>query len=134
MHYYYFFLAPSVALTFLFTRNATGVIFAVVSLVTKSVRTGINSAASSLRLDANAMTRAFALCQEFSDSVESGMRVLELEDFSTTEIEEIKCSVPTLFFTALTERMVGIGYCCTQVQRDIDSSKCTAWFELATLD
>ena len=94
----------------------------------------INSAESSLRLGASVMTKGFALCQEFSDAVESGTRILELDDCSMREVEEIKCSLPVNLFTPLIERMVEMGYCCTQVQKDLNLDKCIAWFETATPD
>lgn len=43
--------------------------------------------------------------------------------------EEIKCRLDTKYFTALVERMVQVGYCCTQVQKDLEGNTCTAWFE-----
>jgi len=43
--------------------------------------------------------------------------------------EEIKCRLHIKYFAPLVERMVQLGYCCTQVQKDSAGNKCTAWFE-----
>lgn len=114
--------------------NAMEITSADVILATKRVSMGISFAERSLKLDASVMTKGVALCQEFSEHVESGARILELDDCSIREIEEIKCSLSRDFFTALTERMVEIGYCCSQVQKDPHQDKCVAWFEPATPD
>lgn len=105
-----------------------------VILVTKYANMGISFAERSLKLDASVMTKGVALCEEFSEHVESGVRILELDDCSIREIEEIKCSLSRDFFTALAERMIEIGYCCSQVQKDPHQDKCVAWFEPATPD
>tara|TARA_R110000824_G_scaffold292163_2_gene480550 strand:+ start:141 stop:479 length:339 start_codon:yes stop_codon:yes gene_type:complete len=96
------------------------------------VKMVINSAESSSRLDANAMSKGTAVCEEFCETVESGARILERNDYTLEEIEEIKCQLSIAYFTPLMERMVSIGYCCTQVQKDLDQDRCTAWFEPAS--
>ena len=111
-----------------------GIIFVGVIHAMKYASTEINFAESCLRRGVSVMTKGTALCQEFSEHVESGVRILELDDCSIMEIEEIKCSLSIVFFTALTERMVEIGYCCSQVQKAPHQDKCVAWFEPATPD
>ena len=67
------------------------------------------------------MSKGKAICQEFCD---------EVELFSPIgEKEEIKCQLNLEYFTPLVERMVQGGYCCTQVQRDLNRKTCIAWFE-----
>jgi len=80
------------------------------------------------------MSKGRAVCEEFCEKVEIGARILEGDDYSVEEIEEIKCSLSINYFTPLVERLVPIGYCCTQVQKDIDQDKCIAWFEPMTPD
>ena len=76
------------------------------------------------------MTKGAAICQEFSDEVSVGVTPLEPHPLRLFESrEEIKCRLEIDFFTALVERMVQVGYCCTQVQKDLAGNKCTAWFE-----
>lgn len=78
------------------------------------------------------MSKGAAVCEEFCDAVESGVRILDGNDYSVEEIEEIKCSLSIKYFTPLVERLVPLGYCCTQVQKDLRSDKCIAWFEPQT--
>tara|TARA_R110001583_G_scaffold8965_30_gene42436 strand:+ start:5271 stop:5513 length:243 start_codon:yes stop_codon:yes gene_type:complete len=80
------------------------------------------------------MSKGTAVCEEFCDTVESGVRILEGNDYSVEEVEEIKCSLSIKYFTPLVERLVSLGYCCTQVQKDTDKDKCIAWFEPMTPD
>ena len=75
------------------------------------------------------MTRGEAVCQEFSNEVSTSSRIFEEDDYTLIELEEIKCRVEIDYFTPLVERMVQAGYCCTQVQKDLRSDSCTAWFE-----
>ena len=89
----------------------------------------ISSAENSSRLGVSVMSRAVAVCEEFCLKVESGARVLEANEYTSGEIEEIKCRLNTEYFTPLVERLVSIGYCCTQVQKDAGKDKCPAWFE-----
>ena len=76
------------------------------------------------------MTKGEAICQEFCEKVWVGTTVPRLH---TTRLfqsrEEIKCRLDIGYFTALVQRMVQVGYCCTQVQKDLAGNKCTAWFE-----
>lgn len=87
-----------------------------------------------LKRGAGAMSKGRAVCEEFCEQVEVGARILERNDYSVEEIEEIKCSLSINYFTPLVERLVSIGYCCTQVQKDINQDKCIAWFEPMSLD
>ena len=80
------------------------------------------------------MTKGEAVCQEFCDQVLVATRTSETDDYGLEEIEEINCRLNIEHFTGLVERMVQIGYCCTQVQKDLKSDKCTAWFEPQTGD
>ena len=75
------------------------------------------------------MGRARAICEEFCDAVLVGARVLESEDYSLREIEEIECRLDTRYFNGLFERMAKVRYCCTKAERDDDLEKCTAFFE-----
>jgi len=75
------------------------------------------------------MTSGEAICQEFSNEVSISSRIFEEDDYTLIELEEIKCRVEIDYFTPLVERMVQAGYCCTQVQKDLRSDSCTAWFE-----
>jgi hypothetical protein len=60
--------------------------------------------------------------------------VLESEDYSLREIEEIKCSLDTRYFSGLLERMLNVRYCCTKAKREQGLEKCIAWFEPQLLD
>lgn len=76
------------------------------------------------------MSKGESICQEFSDDVSVGATVLKphpLRLFGSRE--EIKCYLNIEHFTPLVQRMVQVGYCCTQVQKDLKTEKCTAWFE-----
>ena len=76
------------------------------------------------------MTNAEAMCNEFAEKVVSSSLIREHPDgVRIEEVEELKCVMEIEYFTGLTERMVQIGYCCTQVQRDADKDRCAAWFE-----
>ena len=80
------------------------------------------------------MTKGEAICQEFCDEVLVGTK-LDLDPIRLFKTrEELKCRLKIEYFTALVERMVQVGYCCTQVQKDLDQFKCTAWFEPMSLD
>ena len=79
-----------------------------------------------------------AICQEFCRDV-LVLSGLEAQPTSSRETEvkysdreELKCHLDICYFTGLMERMVQAGYCCTQVQKDLQSSTCTAWFEPAS--
>jgi hypothetical protein len=115
-------------------KNATGTIFVDVTAVIKFASTAISFAGSSLKQAVSAMSKGTAVCEEFCDTVESGVRILHKGDYATEEIEEIKCQLSSEYFTPLVERLVSIGYCCTQVQKDAGQYKCTAWIEPATPD
>ena len=82
------------------------------------------------------MNRAQAICQEFCDevSVSSHTGPLGVNDFSLdfNVTEELKCRLHIDYFTPLVERMIQVGYCCTQVQKDLKGQSCTAWFEPQT--
>ena len=80
------------------------------------------------------MTNGEAVCQEFSSEVSASSRIFEEDDYTLIELEEIKCRVDIDYFTPLVERMVQVGYCCTQVQKDLRSESCTAWFEPMSMD
>ena len=99
---------------------------------TRYANMGISFAESSSSWGASAMSRGSAICEEFCEEVLVGSRILELDTHDLIEIEEIKCTLSIVHFTGLTERMVQEGYCCTQVQRDVKSDKCFAWFEPST--
>lgn len=75
------------------------------------------------------MGRARAICEEFSDTVVVEVRILESEDYSIREIEEIECSLDTRNFSGLFERMLNVRYCCTKAERMQGFGKCIAWFE-----
>ena len=76
------------------------------------------------------VTKAEALCQEFCGDVDRFVvKVLEDEYGEDQRSIEIKCSLEIKFFPELFSRMVDIGYCCSQVQRDFRANKCVAWFE-----
>jgi len=124
----------AVALILRFIKNAMEIIFADVTAAIKFANMAISFAGSSLKQGASAMSKGSAVCEEFCEQVEVGARILERNDYSIEEIEEIKCSLSTNYFTPLVERLVSIGYCCTQVQKDINKDKCIAWFEPITLD
>ena len=87
------------------------------------------------------MTKGEAICQEFCEQVEVGHTIrpataLSLNDLPLEfkSVEELKCRLNIEHFTGLVERMVQAGYCCTQVQKDLGRSKCTAWFEPMSLE
>ena len=111
-----------------------GITFAGVRGAIKYVNTETSYAENFLKLGASVMSKGRAVCEEFCEKVEIGARILEGEGYSLEEIEEIKCSLSINYFTPLVERLVPIGYCCTQVQKDIDQDKCIAWFEPMTPD
>ena len=76
------------------------------------------------------MTKGEAICQEFSDEVLVLLEhVYKGGGWSVERTEEIKCRLNIEHFTGLVERMVEVGYCCTQVQKDLDRNTCTAWFK-----
>ena len=75
------------------------------------------------------MTKGEAICQEFCDEVLVVDTVVEAELGTFRPIAEIKCRVDIKYFTPLMERMVQIGFCCTQVQKDLKGHHCTIWFE-----
>ena len=58
-----------------------------------------------------------------------GDTVGEAELGVSRERGEIKCRLDIKYFTPLMERMVQIGFCCTQVQKDLKGHLCTIWFE-----
>ena len=80
------------------------------------------------------MSPAQAICQEFSDEVyclyKYNLRTSALSSVGG----EIKCRLDLKYFTPLLERLVGVGYCCTQVQKDPELQQCMAWFEPASPD
>ena len=80
------------------------------------------------------MTKGEAVCQEFCDEVLVGLKLHTDLDRLFDSREEIKCRLDIEYFTGLVERMVQVGYCCTQVQKDLKTDKCTAWFEPMSLD
>lgn len=110
-------------------KSVMEITFVDVNHATKSASMEINSVESFLRRVASVMSRGASICEEFCDKVESGVRILEKNDYTLEEIEEIKCRLDIEYFTPLVERLVSIGYCCTQVQKDAGKDKCTAWFE-----
>ena len=75
------------------------------------------------------MSLAKAICEEFSESVVVSRKVAEGVLWQHKEVDEVKCRVEIDYFTALVERMVEAGYCCTQVQKDLRHDLCTVWFE-----
>ena len=77
------------------------------------------------------MIEAESICQEFCDEVVVASRGAGVELALSQQGEELKCRLQVKYFSALMERMVQAGYCCTQVQKDLRSLKCTAWFEPA---
>ena len=80
------------------------------------------------------MGRARAICEEFSDTVVVGAKVLESDDYSLREIEEIRCYLGAQHFTGLLERMLNVRYCCTKAKREQGLENCIAWFEPQNLD
>ena len=79
------------------------------------------------------MTKGEAICQEFCEKVWAGTTVPRSHPTRLFQSrEEIKCRLDIGYFTALVERMVQVGYCCTQVQKDLKGNCCTAWFEPRT--
>ena len=77
------------------------------------------------------MTTGESVCQEFCEKVLVSTRIQDshCNDWELEEVEELKCRLNIEYFTPLVERMVQVGYCCTQVQKDLRSDSCTAWFE-----
>ena len=78
------------------------------------------------------MTKGEATCQEFCEEVLASDKKHhhEFEDQKGwVKREELKCRVDIKYFSPLMERMIGIGYCCTQVQKDLKGHLCTIWFE-----
>jgi predicted fused transcriptional regulator/phosphomethylpyrimidine kinase len=73
-----------------------------------------------------------AICEEFCDKVVVGSHVSTHPTRLFRSVEDFKCVLNIEHFTPLVERMVGAGYCCTQVQKDQELKKCTAWFESMT--
>ena len=80
------------------------------------------------------MSRAQAVCEEFCEEVEAGTRITTHPTRLFDSIEELKCTLELKHFTPLEERMIDVGYCCTQVQKDASRNKCLAWFEPITYD
>ena len=72
-----------------------------------------------------------ALCEEFCDNFSVGSKLIE-RDYLFKRVEEVKCNLDVEFFPELMQRMMALGYCCTQVQKDAKKNKCTAWFEEKT--
>jgi len=70
-----------------------------------------------------------SICQEFSDMVHVGYKLIESENRVSDEIEEIKCCIKVEHFPELMERMAEIGYAMIQVQKDRSLKKCFVWFE-----
>lgn len=83
------------------------------------------------------MTKGESVCQEFCEEVEVGTTLHCTTSTSSLvdapldweEAEELKCKLDIDHFDVLAERMVALGYCCTQVQNDKERKKCFAWFE-----
>lgn len=75
------------------------------------------------------MSRAKAICEEFCEQVVVGTRLHTDPLHLFAAREEFKCFLGIGYFTPLVDRMVEVGYCCTQVQKDLGQNKCTAWFE-----
>ncbi len=80
------------------------------------------------------MGRARAICEEFCDTVLVGSTIQECEDYSSQEVEEIKCYLETKYFADLFERITQVRYCCTKANKEADLDKCIAWFEPQFLD
>lgn len=113
----------------LLIKNVMETTFANVRVATKYASMAISFAASSLNLDANAMSRVVAICEEFCEKVSCLYKHKLLNGIANPIEGEIKCSLDAQYFTELTLRLVQIRYCCTQVQRDKENKKCIAWFE-----
>jgi hypothetical protein len=122
------------ALTSLFFKNATVTIFAGVITAIKPASMAINFAEKYSRLAASAMSRALAICEEFCANVESHIVESELPDFYSKELEEFKCWVDPEYFASLSDRLIPLGYCCTQIQKNSNEKECVVWFEPATPD
>jgi len=75
------------------------------------------------------MTIAVSVCEEFSSDICVSTIMYQAESDAQTQCEEIKCKLGISYLTALIERMAQIGYCCTQVQKDLRLDSCTVWFE-----
>ncbi len=122
------------ALTSLFSKNATVTIFAGVITAIKPASMAINFAEKYSRLAASAMSRALAICEEFCANVESYIVESESPDFYSKELEEFKCWVDPEYFASLSDRLIPLGYCCTQIQKNSNEKECVVWFEPATPD
>ena len=119
---------------FLFLTNAMVTIFADAITVIKPASMAINFAEKYSKLAASAMSRVLAICEEFCANVESYIVESELPDFSSEELEELKCWVEPQYFTPLSDRLIPLGYCCTQIQKNANEKECVVWFEPATPD
>lgn len=75
------------------------------------------------------LSRAHAICEEFSERVSRLCQYNIKDPQSSSWSGEIKCVLEFKYFTPLAERLLGVGYCCTQVQKDSRKRLCTAWFE-----
>jgi len=75
------------------------------------------------------MTIGVSVCEEFSSDICVSTIMHKAESDAQIECEEIKCKLDINYLTTLTERMAQIGYCCTQVQKDLRLDSCTVWFE-----
>ena len=80
------------------------------------------------------MISAKSICEEFSDEVKCLYKYNIKNPEASYFSGEIKCRVDIKYFTSLVERLVGVGYCCTQVQKDPSRNKCIAWFQPMTPD
>lgn len=109
-------------------------IFASAIIAIKSASMVINSAGKYSRLAVSAMSRVLAVCEEFCSNVESYIVESESPDFSSEELEEFKCWVEPEYFAPLSERLIPLGYCCTQIQKNANEKECVVWFEPATPD
>ena len=103
--------------------------FADATAVIKFASTATSFAGNSLKQAVSAMSRAVAICEEFCSEVESSVRLCEMDDFSLEDTHEIKCCIAHEYFTPLVERLLPIGYCCTQIQKDSKEKECVVWFE-----
>ena len=119
---------------FLFLTNAMVTIFADAITVIKPASMAINFAEKYSRLAASAMSRVLAVCEEFCANVESYIVESDLPDFSSKELEEFKCWIEPQYFGPLSDRLIPLGYCCTQIQKNSNEKECVVWFEPATPD
>ena len=78
------------------------------------------------------MSVAQAICEEFCEEVKCLYKFNISDSSSSSSDTELQCRLDPQYFTALMERLVEVGYCCTQVQKDVSQSTCTAWFEAAS--